>query len=357
MTIIVSKAGKNAVRVPKTSIAKETFLQEYIHANPKSIPLDEIKPGIDLDRLLVVREFPTESGPIDALLIDDSGDVFLVETKLYKNPDKRLVVAQILDYGASLTSTYRTLDQFANVLGNAVAKDIGLHEYVKRTLGFGDEEADVLLERAWGNLRDGTYKFVVLMDTLEERLKDLILFLNKMSDFALFAVEVDYYEHEGYEIMRPRLFGVEARDAGGTRESRSWDESSFLQETSRRVGTGHLGAVKKLLEFSKRPPGRIEWGTGRKEGSLTVKFDRISVRSLYIVQTNGSLNIPFGWLDDNEATEKLRDEFRRLLQGIAGFQAVASSRDFFFRLPAEMWCPVVDDFIGAVETLLRGAPS
>jgi hypothetical protein len=48
------------------------------------------------------RAFPTNSGPIDALGINKDGEIYIIETKLYKNPDKRLVVAQVLDYGASL---------------------------------------------------------------------------------------------------------------------------------------------------------------------------------------------------------------------------------------------------------------
>lgn len=39
---------------------------------------------------------------IDAVALDQNGDIYLIETKLYKNPDKRQVIAQVLDYGASL---------------------------------------------------------------------------------------------------------------------------------------------------------------------------------------------------------------------------------------------------------------
>jgi len=61
------------------------------------------------------------------------------------------------------------------------------------------------------NFQDGSFKFVVLMDTLHEQLKSLILYLNQNSQFDIYAVELKYYKHEAYEIVIPRLFGSEVK--------------------------------------------------------------------------------------------------------------------------------------------------
>src|SRR3990172_4834466 len=100
MPIIISKGGKDAMKVDKSAPDPEEFLQKYIQENPDSIPLYDIHEDIRL--LIVSREFVTTSGAIDALGVDNSGNLYLIETKLYKNTDKRRVVAQLLDYGASL---------------------------------------------------------------------------------------------------------------------------------------------------------------------------------------------------------------------------------------------------------------
>ena len=100
MSIIISKNGKEAKKIDEQEIEKERDLQVYIHSNPEAIPVYEIQE--DKRLLVVAREFQTKSGPIDALAIDKDGDIYIVETKLYKNPDKRTVVAQALDYGAAL---------------------------------------------------------------------------------------------------------------------------------------------------------------------------------------------------------------------------------------------------------------
>ena len=100
MVLIISKDGKKAQKIERSVIDKEDYLQKYIYKNPEAIPIYNIKEDINV--CVLKREYPTASGPIDALGVDKDGEIYIIETKLYKNPDKRLVVAQVLDYGASL---------------------------------------------------------------------------------------------------------------------------------------------------------------------------------------------------------------------------------------------------------------
>jgi hypothetical protein len=110
MAIIVSKNGGNAVKLDKSSFEDEDYLQQFICQNPDSVPLYDIKEDIKL--LILAREFPVGSGAIDALGVDREGEIYIVETKLYKNPDKRAVVAQVLDYGANLWKYGQNFDDF-----------------------------------------------------------------------------------------------------------------------------------------------------------------------------------------------------------------------------------------------------
>ena len=114
MAIIISKDGKDAERIDKSDLAREDYLQEYIHTNPESLPLYEIKEDIRL--LIAAREFQAGDGRIDALGIDAAGGIYVIETKLYRNPDKRLVVAQVLDYGAALWTEFANFNDFVRAL-------------------------------------------------------------------------------------------------------------------------------------------------------------------------------------------------------------------------------------------------
>ena len=208
MAIIISKNGKNAKKINKSEIEKEEYLKKYIYDNPESIPLYEIKEDIHL--LILAREFQTKSGPIDAIGTDKDGEIYLVETKLYKNPDKRLVVAQVLDYGASLWRSFGSFDNFIRMIDDKANKTfgIGFNQKIKEFFGLEDEEVSALIDNLKKNLDDGNFKFVVLMDHLHSQLKDLIVFINENSQFDIFAVELEFYKHEEYEIIIPKLFSA-----------------------------------------------------------------------------------------------------------------------------------------------------
>jgi len=137
----------------------------------------------------MIREFSTESGPIDALVIDKDGDIYVVETKLYKNPDKRTVVAQALDYGASLW-WHSNFDEFIAEI-NSETEDkfkISFAEKIKDFFGADEEQVVLIIEAMKRNFQNGNIKFVILMDSVEDRLKDLIVYINQNSQFDIYAV-------------------------------------------------------------------------------------------------------------------------------------------------------------------------
>ncbi|OJW61555.1 MAG: hypothetical protein BGO57_12710 [Sphingomonadales bacterium 63-6] len=81
----------------------EKWLQALIHDHPAILPISDIEPGFG-DLIAAGREVPTGHGNIDNLYLTPSGDIVLVETKLWRNGQmRREVVAQALDYVAALT--------------------------------------------------------------------------------------------------------------------------------------------------------------------------------------------------------------------------------------------------------------
>ena len=78
------------------------------------------------------------------------------------------------------------------------------------------------------NLSEGNIKFVVLMDSLDDRLKDLILYVNQNSKFDIYAVDFEYYKHDQFEIVIPKLYGSEVKKdillktRAGKKESNQW---------------------------------------------------------------------------------------------------------------------------------------
>lgn len=312
MSIIISKNLKNAVKVEKTGFALEDNLQQYIYDNPESIPLYDIKDDIRL--LILAREFPTASGPIDAIGVDKEGEIYLVETKLYKNPDKRTVVAQVLDYGASLWKTYVNPDVFFSQLEFHVTKHMNmpLQERVRSYFQMSDDELLLFIENLQRNLKDGNYKFVVLMDKIHSQLKDLIIFINQNSKFDIFGVELEYYKYENFEILIPKLFGAEVKkdvQAKGSTDTFVSDQE-FINFYSK-IGLEDkihqiLTLVKQMQERTIAPEG---WTGGRSPKSINFVYSKTGqtkkalTLSLQIYEGAPVNTIDF-WLYDKDIEEK-----------------------------------------------------
>lgn len=228
MAIIISENGKNAKRIEESQFGLEDKLQQYIYDNPDAIPLYDIDEDTRL--FIAAREFSTKSGPIDALGFDASGNIYVVETKLYKNPDKRTVVAQALDYGASLWRHAVDFDDFVFQLDAHCQSQFGKGFKEQYSEFFEIEDATENLNYIKANLSDGSIKFVVLMDKLHDALKDLVVFVNQNSKFDLYAVELEYYRHKSFEIIIPKLYGAEVKKAVQSSSSSSYSRKAITQD-------------------------------------------------------------------------------------------------------------------------------
>ncbi len=287
MAIMISKKGDNLKKVDKSPFEQEERLQEYVYQKPDILPLYELKEDIRL--LILAKELPADSGSMDAFGTDKDGDIYIIETKLYKNSDKRQVIAQVLDYGAALWKT----GEFSQLMERINAKvqdefDISANQRIKEFFDINEEELAFLLDNVKRNLDDGLFKFVVLMDTVSQQLKDLIMFMNQNTRFDIYAVELEYYSHDNYEIFIPKLFGSEVKkdiDTGRVK-GRIWDEKTFFEAIKNKISDKEvLSIVKELYDFTQKEGASSPWSRQRtKYGTFNFYFLRDGqTRSLFFV--------------------------------------------------------------------------
>ena len=354
MAIIISKDGESARKIEKTPFEKEDSLQKYIFNHPESLPLYEIKEDIKL--LIVAREFSTNSGSIDALGIDKEGEIYIIETKLYKNRDKREIIAQVLDYGASLWHNHNDFEGFLRILDSKINKEfkMSLNQKLKDFFNIEDEGLSILLESIKLNLNGGNLKFVIPMDNIHSQLKDLIIYINQNSKFDIYGVELEYYKDQNYEIIIPKLYGAEVKkDIGISTKRGKWDEERFFEDAAKNLKENEIKAVKILYDFSKEKTDSISWGVGIETGSFSSYFSKISIRALYNVCSEGSLGINFGSLHDNEITEKYRDEFKKELERIFNIKFPADYNKKYPSVSIKKWGPKVNEFMEVIENLIK----
>lgn len=363
MAIIISQSGKNAQKLEQSKFEQEDHLQQYIYDNPESIPLYDIKEDIRL--LILVREFGTQSGPIDALGVDADGSIYLIETKLYKNPDKRLVVAQVLDYGASLWKEGSNFNEFINSIdrGSQKFSKVSVNERIKDYFGFEDNEIETFWDNVKENLNDGIFKFVVLMDQLHKQLKNLIVFLNQNSQFDIYAVELEYYKHDQFEIMIPKLFGAEVKkdiavSSAGAGARRTWTLESFWEDAKNRLSEKEFECIQKIYKFAEETADTITLGTGSSSGSFNPKYDNISVRSFFSVFSDGRIGLNIGYLDDHNQMKQFYDSLNHYLN-IEVIKSMDENRlaQIYPKMPTKELVQNCDKFIEAIKDFIKKGTS
>jgi hypothetical protein len=355
MSIIISQDGKNAQKVDKSDFEKEGYLQNYIHENPESIPVYEIEE--DKKLFVVAREFSTESGPIDALAIDKDGDIYVVETKLYKNPDKRTVVAQALDYGASLWR-HSNVDEFMAEINNEISNkfNISFEEKVKDFFNIDFERTASAVEAIRRNLQSGNIKFVILMDSVEDRLKDLIVYINQNSQFDIYAVQMEYYKFEKYEIMIPKLFGVEVKKSmstSGSRVMKLWTPDEFLIDAKNRLTAEQYGAVEKLFSFSKKYSDDLVLGKGHGKATINPLFSKISERKIYGLDSHGKLGFHIEWALSGADSDESKNKLKLLSKQLSDVGLSVSEGEFRDKNEIEKWAGKIDKIIEILEEIIK----
>ena len=322
MTIIISKSGKKIEKIDETQFMAEDELQKYIYENPDIIPIDEIKEDARL--LVLAREFYTSSGPIDAIATDGDGELYIIETKLYKNTDKRFVLSQVLDYGAALWNDYKDYRDFIQQLDRKVNEkfNIPLNQKIIEFFGTDEERAEEIIENIGKNLIDGSFKFLILMNKIPDRLKNLIKFVNQNSNFDIYGIELDYYKFQEYDIIIPKLFGAELRKTLITSSpKRRWDEESFFAELEKNAGKEEAKTARKIFEWAKEKMDYIDWGSGRIYGSCipVIRIDDTSYFP-FSLWTNGKIEFGFQYLKNRPPfdSEEIRKTFLMKLNNIHG---------------------------------------
>ncbi len=223
----------------ESEFTAEAALQEALKRNPEVLPVADL----DLNEVVVVgREVTLSVGAIDLLLVDSTGRVVVVETKLSSNPElRRQVVAQLLDYGASLWRATPTLKQFEALVlrywGSAACEDArvksaktlqeGLEPIFRELCG---EDWDyAAFEGALGqNLANGQHILLVVASGLMDGLsRDLLQYLNMCLQVPVYGVEIDVFQTEARQLIVPRGVRYTARPRPPSRTGRT-DREKFL---------------------------------------------------------------------------------------------------------------------------------
>ncbi|KUO54162.1 MAG: hypothetical protein APF78_01160 [Sphingomonadales bacterium BRH_c3] len=177
----------------------EDWLQGLIHMTPQILPIAEIEPGFG-EPIPVAREVNCGHGQIDNLYLTPSGDIVLVETKLWRNSEiRREVVAQALDYVSALTSF--SYEQFETAVTRGCPSSRRLYDW------FADHpealEEAAFIDTVSRNLRRGRMLVMVLGDGIRSETEALANLLQSHAGahFTFALVELATWREAGGSIL------------------------------------------------------------------------------------------------------------------------------------------------------------
>jgi hypothetical protein len=258
-------------------------------------------------------EVPTDAGSIDLLMLDSTARLWVVETKLVRNPEiKKQVVGQVLGY-ASCAAEWSATDLELigdNYLGRRRDESTSLVEYLAQELG-SEEAAAQLLEDAAEHAQLGDLTALVVADGIPRQLRRLVEFVNSSASFELLVLKIGVVLHNGERLFIPTVVGsVSSSPAAKSREARSWDLDSFLQALGEQSGPDVVEVAKSILEWSEGMGLRLAFGKGRVSGSCYPMLDHnVEPHWTFALWTYGSAQAHFGRMVDHGP---FQDESRRL---------------------------------------------
>lgn len=212
--VLYRKAGGQWTSPADSGYASEDQLQAMITEFP------ELLPGVSADSY-VCREFVTDSGPIDNLIINSKdGSLTLVECKLAKNPEvRRKILGQIIDYAASLSSL--NFDEFHKRWRERGGVDLTSTETPKGPLSLA----------VTANLESARFTLLLAVDEINDPLKQMVVYINEKTDSTTRVALIELARHMtgDVEILIPQTFGYEAlKPHTGERADREpWSKEDY----------------------------------------------------------------------------------------------------------------------------------
>lgn len=190
------------------------------------------------------------------------------------------------------------------------------------------------------------------MDQLDSRLKDLILFVNENSKFDVYAVEFEYYKHEEFEIIIPKLYGTEVKkdiNVASAGLGKLITEEEFFNQ-AKESGDTTFARIKELFDLAQSEPFSYYWGT--KTLNIRIKIDGIPSKVLEI-NPNGKFFVNFL---EGEARERLTKTLFAEIDKIFDLEGMQNNPERKFKGAVKALGEVTDqDFKNFIETLKQTA--
>jgi hypothetical protein len=258
--VLIREENKLGSVVAEAELPTEAELHDALTRYPELIPLSDLGMGAGV---VIGRESALAAGYADLVLVDERGQLCIVEVKNAGNPDTRRVVAQLLDYAASLWGatvgelTSRILHPYLDHIG-ALEPSADIGEFVARAVAGDDataEQAAAISGGLTNTLAAGDFALVVAAPQIPSGVQRVIEYLNARGQ-RLYGLEVSYFKGQ-VECFVPRLVvrPLVSDPAGAGSRTTGIDRETFLAG----VADAYRARVSELLNECDAAGADLSW--------------------------------------------------------------------------------------------------
>ncbi len=222
------------------------------------------------------------------------------------------------------------------------------------------DDVDAYFKAIETNLREGKVRMVFLLEDSSYELRSIVEFLNdQMPRAEVLLVEVRQYQLGEQRIVVPTLFGFTEKARMAKRDTsssslvgvrRTWDLDSFIADATNKVTGEQIEAIRRIVRASEDFSWDIKWGTGKENGSLSVRIPSVAKRSLLSIFSNGNLMMNFGWLNESTIEEHVRDSMAAFATEYFKEVALENYKERYVSVKPSVWVPKVEDLIKYLST-------
>jgi hypothetical protein len=224
----------------------------------------------------------------------------------------------------------------------------------------GDEvDADRLWENVKTNLQAGKVRLLFVADLIPAEVKRIVEFLNRQMDPAeVLAIELRQFEGEGLRTIVPSVYGQteesqQRKGVGGPK--RRWDESSVVQELSRRLDPSQMKSAQEIISWIKAQADEVVYGRGTRDGSIGARFRRGDAGLLaFQLWTTGAVGLNFGYMNKPPFNNlETRQGWVTRLNAVPGIALPADVEDRFPNIRISAISSHIDEFLAAMDWLAK----
>lgn len=231
----------------------EEALQTVIEKQPNVLAGRQMDPNDPPRFVLLCREMPSGEGSLDLLLVDQWGELTLVETKLIANSDaRRAVIGQIIEYAAYAVESWGNGRARAKAVEFWNKRGKNLDDLLREQFG-EDLDVDSFWNNVGANLQRGQIRLIIAADELRTEVRRMIEYLNaEMKQARVYGLELRRYgEESGPQVLVPNLVGqMQATEVKPLSEVTPWPVDR-LQDAYDNLLDEQLGKrLRTLLDWA-----------------------------------------------------------------------------------------------------------